>query len=189
VPLGVTQLGASGKERVLLSNPASVRCRFARAFRLKAHFRKPLSRLAEVYRLFRGFDASLPESALGSLGRLARLRHGNVMLERAYNGAAVSLGGGADGHFTFTEWYLQNTPRVQRVAEISFRLAIPDGGLARSAARHALTLFTTLQRDLGDVVNLKDDSKTSLALPDRSPIVYAKKDCDGPPEESAWLSQ
>jgi hypothetical protein len=110
-PLGVTQLDTSGKERVILSNPASVRCRFARAFSRKIHAQKPLARLAELYRLYHGLDGSLPESAFGSLGRIARFFHGDVMLERAYNGAAVALGGGVDGCFTFTEWYLQRDPK------------------------------------------------------------------------------
>jgi hypothetical protein len=90
------------------------------------------------------------------------------MLERAYNGAAIGLGGGVDGRFTFTEWYLQRTPKVQRVAEISFKLAVPDAGLGRSAARRALILFTSLQEDLRTIINLKDDSKTALALPNRT---------------------
>ena len=188
-PLGVTQLDTSGKERVILSNPASVRCRFARAFSRKIHDQKPLGRLAEVYRLFRGLNDSLPESALGSVGRIARLHHGEVMLERVYDGAAVALGGGVDGRFTFTEWYLEKDPKVQRVAEISFRLAIPDGELARSAAERALMLFTSLQRDLGNLLNLRDDSKTALALPHRTPIALAKRDRHGRPQTSACLLQ
>jgi hypothetical protein len=189
-PLGLTQLDGWGNARVILSsNPASIRCRFARAFTRNIHLAKPLARLADLYRLYHGLDDSLPESAFGSLGRIARFFHGDVMLERAYDGAAVALGGGVDGRFTFTEWYLEKDPKVQRVAEISFRLAIPDGGLARSAAERALMLFTSLQRDLGNLLNLRDDSKTALALPHRTPIALAKRDRHGRPQTSACLLQ
>jgi hypothetical protein len=189
-PLAVAKFDTSGDERVILSSPASVRCRFARAFRRKIHASKPLGRLAEVYRLFHGFDANLTDSALGGIGRIARLLHGQVMLERVYNGAAVALGAGVDGRFTFTEWYLQRTPRVQRVAEISFKLAIQEGGLARSAARRALMLFTSLQDNLCDVVDLDSDSKTALALPDRTRLIHhVERDSHARPEASARLCQ
>jgi hypothetical protein len=187
-PLGVTQIDVSGSERVILSIPP-LRCRFARAFTRNAHSQKPLGRLAELYRLFRGLEDSLPESALGSVGRIARLFHGDVMLERAYNGASVALGGEVEGRFTFTEWWLERSSRVQRIAEISFKLALPHGGLPRGAAERALTLFTSLRRDLGNLVNLKNESKTALALPHRTPIALAKRDRHGRPQTSACLLQ
>jgi hypothetical protein len=188
-PLGVTQFDASGSQRVVLSDPASVRCRFARAFKRKIHDLKPLGRMAEIYRLFHGFDDSLTEAALGSVGRVARLLHGDIMLERAYNGAAVALGDGVDGRFTLTEWHLQRTPRVQRVAEISFKLAIPGGGLPRSVAQRALTLFTNLQDELGTIINLKDDSKTALALPSRTLVYHRERYSHARPEAGACLRQ
>jgi hypothetical protein len=35
------------------------------------------------------------------------IRFFDIMLERAYNGAAFASGSGIDGRFTFIEWYLQ----------------------------------------------------------------------------------
>ena len=85
-PLGVTKLDASGNERVIISNPASVRCRFAQAFSRKVHSQKPLGRLAELYRLFRGFDDSLPKSRPGQRrqGRppTSRRNHARACLQR-----------------------------------------------------------------------------------------------------------
>jgi len=51
------------------------------------------------------------------------------------------------------------------VAEISFKCGIGDGFMAGGAARRAFDVFIGLQEDLGDQVNLRDTSKTALALP------------------------
>jgi len=167
-PLGILHRDPRGGERVVLSDPVSIRCRFARSFKCKLSPAKPLRSLAAVLDLYPGLEAALAAPAGRTDWKNAGLVPGDVMLERLYNGASVKLGAGIDGHFTFTEWYLKDDPAVQRAAEISFKLDIPDAGLAKISARRALMLFTNMQRDLAEIVNLQDDSKTALALPKRN---------------------
>jgi hypothetical protein len=87
------------------------------------------------------------------------------MRERCFEGAGVRLGDNSKASFTFTLWYPEETLSIPRVAEISFKYKVPERDITDRVPRRALALFTFMQKDLGKLVNLKDSSKTALALP------------------------
>jgi len=90
------------------------------------------------------------------------LQRGPEIEEVALKGAKVDLGEKVDGEFTLTLWTFEAGYSPHEIAEISFRHDIVDDP---EIARRADQLFIAMQNELGDVLYLDCDSKTSLALP------------------------
>jgi hypothetical protein len=164
-PQEVTKFDERGNKRVILAKPPSIRSRFALSLKQIVTPPDPLKKLSAVLEIFQGLEQHLQSISEVPVKRDAVLLPGPEMRERRFEGASVKLGANIDAKFTFTLWYPAEILTVPRIAEISFKCPIPNGALPEKVARRALTLFTSMQRDLGKVVNLKESSKTALALP------------------------
>jgi hypothetical protein len=164
-PQEVTKFDERGSKRVILAKPPSIRSRFALSQKQIVTPPAPLKKLSAILKIFEGLEQHLQSISEAPVRRDAVLLPGPAMRERRFEGASVKLGSDIEAQFTFTLWYPAEILKVPRIAEISFKCPIPNGALPEEVARRALTLFTSMQRDLGKIVNLKESSKTALALP------------------------
>jgi len=164
-PLAMSEVDGRGNRKVTIADPPSIRSRFSMSLRQVITARNPLDRLGHLLDRFPGLAERLGSISERTVRRDAALIHGPEMRERCFEGAAVRLGDSVKASFTFTLWYPEEALTTPRVAEISFRYRVPEKEITDRVPRRALTLFTHMQKDLGKLVNLRDSSKTALALP------------------------
>jgi hypothetical protein len=164
-PLEVTEVDARGDRKVTVADPPTIRSRFSMSLKQVVSARNPLDRLGHLLDRFPGLAERLGSISERTVRRDAALIHGQEMRERCFEGAEVRLGDNIKASFTFTLWYPEETLNTPRVAEISFKYKVPEREITDRVPRRALALFTFMQKDLGKLVNLRDSSKTALALP------------------------
>lgn len=158
---------ATGKARpsVVLASPPSMRSRFSLSLGVTCK-RAEFTDYGGLSRLFPGLARDLRAQGARALAK-ARLHHGPVITETVFDGAEVKLGGDVTGKFSLSFWEFAHGRPVPGVAEISYKCRAVEGVVPLDAARRAYVLFTGLQQELGDRLNLRYSSKTELALPSR----------------------
>lgn len=159
-PLANMVRAADGKTGAVLAVPPSIRSRFARSaeIELAADADAPAD-LAGVVELFDGLAA-----VIGPPG-IRPLVAGPRILEVASKGQGAILAGGATAEFTMSVWYPDVDTVPPLCAELSFKVDLGEAAMSLADAEGAYALFTALQGTLGDMLELRFLSKTTLALP------------------------
>lgn len=161
-PLEVRKAG-DAVPPVVLASPPSMRSRFSLSRAVKCT-RADFADYARLSELLSGLADDL--AAQGASPRAkAKLRPGPTVTETTFEGAEVKLGGNVTGEFTLSIWEFGRDGPVPGIGEISFKYDVADGVVPADVARRAYDLFTGLQEELGDKLNLSYSSKTELALP------------------------
>ncbi|MEJ0013921.1 MAG: hypothetical protein WDM94_15195 [Bauldia sp.] len=149
---------------VRMATPRSFRSRFSLSSSQSVSDDDGVSRLGALCARYPTLERSLKSSG-AKFAEGSALRHGPVIREFVFEGAKVKFGKGVTGKFAFTLWYFEPVATVPNVAEISFRCTTKNGRMPLAAAQRAYALFAGFQEDLTGWVNLRDTSKTELALP------------------------
>jgi hypothetical protein len=165
-PLEVKTVG-NAQPPVVLASPPSMRSRFSLSRAVKCT-RADFADYAGLSGLFPGLADDLAAQRASPRPK-AKLRSGPVVTETAFEGAEVKLGRNVTGEFTLSLWKFDLGEPLPGIGEISFKYAVADGVVPGDVARRAYDLFTGLQEELGDWLNLRYSSKTELALPGRNP--------------------
>jgi hypothetical protein len=164
-PLETLDLHRPGAEKISLSSPRSIRSRYSLSITQSVASAKKLRKLSDAFSFFPSLKANLTASGATEVIARRALEQGPEICEFVFGGPRIRFGDGAVAKVCLTLWNFEPVGSTANVAEISFKYRIGDGVVSGDAARRALTLFVGLQEDLGAWVNLREDSKTKLALP------------------------
>lgn len=148
---------------VALAKPPSIRSRFSLSARQSLAPDEELRTRADVARLFPTLGRLLAEGADTVADDV--LVSGPEVQEVVFKGAKVDLGRGLVANFALTIWCFLPV-RTVRVAEISFKCKFEGRFMPHRPAVRAFALFVGMQEHLADHVDLKEASKTKLALPE-----------------------
>ncbi len=149
--------------RVTLESPPSMRSRFSLVAEEKVKAAAKLDTWADAVRLFPSLPSLLPAAQLPAAND--PLQRGQAIRELAFKGAECKLGDDVEAEFTLTLWFFASAPETVRIAEISYKCEFKNGFMPREAALRAFRLFVGLQTRLSDRIDLREASKTKLALP------------------------
>jgi len=166
-PLANMVPSADGRPVAVLADPPSIRSRFARSADVELgeddHGPSDLTGVAALYQGFAQMVDTAGEQTLFA---------GPVIREEVSKGQEAQLAGGARAAFTVSLWYLADDATAAAspplCAEISFKVELGGATMSLADATSAASLFLTLQRVLGTMLELRFLSKTALALPVRA---------------------
>jgi hypothetical protein len=163
-PLEVVTTGRAGKKTVALAHPPSIRTRFAVSIDQDLDESTRIKTLGDVFELYPNLRTNLELDGARKVKAGARMVPGPSIREVVFRNAEVDLDHELAAEFSFTLWYFEKQ-RSPRIAELSFRYKTGDEDPRLAPALRALKLFCAMQQGLERWLDVRNVSKTALALP------------------------